>query len=246
MSSTYDVIGVDYHLKRHSDPRLKTQIYRSIESGSAILNVGAGTGSYEDPRYPLVALEPSLRMIEQRPVNSAPAVRGAAETLPFRDKTFDVGLALLTVHHWADFERAALELKRVLRKKIVFLTWDPEVSPFWLVRDYFPEIFRKDQTLFPKMEDFRKFFPRCSIENVEIPDDCIDGFLGAHWKRPEEYLRPSTRQCISAFQRLQNFDRGLEALRCDLENDQWYERNRELMPLQSLDVGYRIVICEIF
>jgi ubiquinone/menaquinone biosynthesis C-methylase UbiE len=62
-----------------------------------------------------------------------------AEALPFATASFDVGMAILTVHHWADAGRGLAELRRVSHRQVV-MTWDPAVTAqFWLPRDYLPE-----------------------------------------------------------------------------------------------------------
>ena len=61
-------------------------------SGSTdLVNVGAGTGAYEPLDRAVVAVEPSMTMILQRPARAAPVVRATAERLPFKDGAFGGG-----------------------------------------------------------------------------------------------------------------------------------------------------------
>jgi SAM-dependent methyltransferase len=108
-----------------------------------VVNVGAGTGSYEPDGVLLLAVEPSSTMIAQQPAGAAPAVRATAERLPLRDGAVDVGLAVLTVHHWTDPAAGLAELVRVSRRQVV-LTWDAAgmARSCWLLADYLPEIGR--------------------------------------------------------------------------------------------------------
>jgi hypothetical protein len=79
-------------------------------------------------------------MVEQRPTGAAPAVRAMAEALPVGDDGTDAVMALLTVHLWATLEKGLAELRRVARRRIVIMTWDPEITAqFWLLREYLPE-----------------------------------------------------------------------------------------------------------
>src|SRR5207249_11947418 len=78
-------------------------------------------GSYEPSDRSVIAVEPSMTMIRQRPVGSAPAVQASATHLPFRSATFEASLAILTVHHWPDRARGLGELARVARDRIVIL-----------------------------------------------------------------------------------------------------------------------------
>ena len=45
--SLYDSIGVGCSGQRRTDPRIGSQIHRALGSAATVLNVGAGTGSYE-------------------------------------------------------------------------------------------------------------------------------------------------------------------------------------------------------
>ena len=59
--------------------------------------------------------------------------------LPFRDGAFDASLAVLTIHHWPDWQRGIQELRRVASERVVIVTWDPAHSGFWLT-DYFLDV----------------------------------------------------------------------------------------------------------
>ncbi len=138
-----------------------------------VVNVGAGTGSYEPGGC--VALEPSRVMLEQRPTGAAPAVQGVAEQLPFRDGAFDAALAVLTTHHWSDVTRGLSELVRVSRRQVV-LTWDkPVCDGFWLTRDYLPQIAEREATL-PALDAVEACWPEAEVLVVPVPWDCMDGF----------------------------------------------------------------------
>ncbi|HEX6165360.1 MAG TPA: hypothetical protein VFZ30_01140, partial [Acidimicrobiales bacterium] len=92
----YDRIGRGYAAHRVADPRWQAAIAAAVGDAATVANVGAGAGSYEPARRTVVAVDPSSRMIGQRPAGAAPAVRGVAEALPMRDGAADVGLAVLT------------------------------------------------------------------------------------------------------------------------------------------------------
>src|SRR5258708_242639 len=88
MSTLYDNIGRTYSGRRQSDPRIASAIEAAVAGCDSVLNVGAGTGSYEPRSQMVVAVEPSRTMISQRPVGAAPVIQGCAEALPFRDRSF--------------------------------------------------------------------------------------------------------------------------------------------------------------
>src|SRR5262245_55852310 len=131
MSALYDTIGVHYSAGRRPDPRIAAAIHAHLQGAVSVLNVGAGAGSYEPTHLKVTAVEPSAAMIRQRPKGDAVVVQAAAEDLPFEDKSFDAGMAVLTVHHWSDVRKGLREIRRVTRGKIVILTFDPVVSNFW-------------------------------------------------------------------------------------------------------------------
>src|SRR5258708_38297949 len=111
MDAKYDSIGINYARLRKPDPRIASAIERALGAAEAVLNVGAGTGSYEPTDRQLTAVEPSLEMIRQRSPMAAKAIQASADDLPFEDNSFDASMAILTIHHWPDKE-AGLRKKR--------------------------------------------------------------------------------------------------------------------------------------
>src|SRR5688572_24395555 len=99
MVATYDRIGLSYARARRPDYRIAAQIIAALGDAKSVVNVGAGTGSYEPAGRAVVAVEPSLAMIAQRAAGSATAVQGVAELLPLRAASFDAAMATLTMHH---------------------------------------------------------------------------------------------------------------------------------------------------
>jgi len=236
----YDTIGRGYQRFRHEDPRIAGLILRELEGAWRIVNVGAGAGSYEPRDRALVAVEPSRVMIQQRR-SPAPVVRASASELPFPARSFDASLAVLTIHHWPELGRGLRELRRVTRGRVVILTHDPAAGRFWLC-DYFPEILDGNRWSLPSMDALCEHLGALRVIDVPVPHDCLDGFLGAYWRRPHEYLRPEVRSAISLFSELPNAESGLAALQADLESGAWEHRHRDLLEREHLDLGYRLVV----
>ncbi|MGH3074816.1 MAG: class I SAM-dependent methyltransferase, partial [Gaiellales bacterium] len=131
--AVYDRIGVTYAQTRRPDPRIDAAIRVALGGARSVVNVGAGSGSYEPPET-VMAVEPSEVMIAQRPAGLAPAVQATAEAIPLDDGAVDAALAVLTIHHWPDLARGFAEMRRVAGR-IVVLTWDPSMArSFWLSR----------------------------------------------------------------------------------------------------------------
>lgn len=237
----YDSIGRGYRQLRRPDPRIAAAILRALGPSGSVVNVGAGSGSYEPRDRPTVAVDPSLVMLRQRDAGAAPAVRGSASDLPFRDAAFDASLAILTVHHWPDPARGLAELRRAARRRTVLFTCDPDMTDFWLL-DYFPEIRELDRQSMPTLSELRRHLGRVTVIDVPVPHDCTDGFLGAYWRRPHAYLSDRVRSAISAFWKIPDARSGLERLREDLESGEWRRRYGPLLDRPALDLGYRLVV----
>ena len=240
MEALYDRIGRGYANIRKPDVRMAKAIWRALGNHRSVVNVGAGTGSYEPRDRHVVAVEPSMTMIAQRPAGSAPVVRASAVSLPFANDSFDAGLAILTVHHWPDRLRGLCELRRVSRHRVVVLTWDPASPGFWLT-DYFPEILDIDRPLFPAIGDFERALGPATVEVIPIRHDCTDGFLGAYWRRPDAYLDERVRGAISTFSKLSDPGPSLDRLRRDLESGDWQRKYGALTKKTELDLGYRLI-----
>jgi SAM-dependent methyltransferase len=242
MTQLYDEIGVGYGRYRRPDPRIAATIIHALGGAAPVVNVGAGTGSYEPTDRAVVAVEPSLAMIRQRRASGVPVVQASATHLPFRDAAFAAALAVLTVHHWPDRARGLAELARVTAHRVVIVTWDPAASGFWLVDEYFPEIWETDRPIFPSIEDFQQVLGNAECRPLLIPHDCTDGFLGAYWRRPYAYLDPGVRGAISTFAKIGDVGPALTRLRRDLDDGTWRRRHGDLLSQSELDLGYRLVI----
>ena len=222
-------------------------IVEALGGARMVLNVGAGTGSYEPVDRALVAIDPSGEMLAQRAPDAGPAVRAVAEKLPFGNYVFDAVMAVLTVHHWEDRLAGYRELCRVAPRRVV-LTYEPEVhNQLWIIQDYVPEIGELDRRR-PgfSVAEVAESMGAATIATVPIPWDCTDGFITAYWRRPKAFLDPRVRQSTSGFS-LINQDavtRGLTRLREDLASGAWRERYGYLTKLGEFDAGMRLVVSQ--
>ncbi len=102
----YDIAGKDYARFRQTDPRIAHYIYEALGDSQTILNMGAGTGSYEPEDRYVMAIEPSAVMRAQRiSRGKRPALNGTAAAIPFDDNSFDAAMAMVTLHHWPDMKK---------------------------------------------------------------------------------------------------------------------------------------------
>jgi SAM-dependent methyltransferase len=243
----YADLGISYAVRRQPDPRVAAQIGAALGDARTVVNVGAGTGSYEPADRSVLAVEPSAVMLSQRPPSAAPAIRAPAECLPLPDQAFDVAMAVLTVHHWTSAAAGLAELRRVASRQVV-MTWDPVVfSQFWLVRDYLPEIAERERELAclsVVQAELGAGGREVRVQVVPVPGDCSDGFLGAHWRRPQAYLQPEIRAAMSGIALLDQDAvlAGMRRLAEDLASGHWQQRHGELLARDELDLGYRLVL----
>jgi SAM-dependent methyltransferase len=233
-------------MTRRTDPRIAATINDALGDAGSVINVGAGAGSYE-PVLTIAAIEPSQVMIAQRPAGSAQVLRAVAEQLPLRDNCADAAMALLTVHHWSDVAAGVAEMRRVARRKLVFLTWDPRLlERFWL-SEYLPRAAKDDSAMAVPMGVLSRLIPDGQVRPVLIPHDCADGFGAAYWRRPEAYLDPIVRAGMSFFAKAddQELRSGLHRLAGDLASGRWHDRHADLLELDSFDVGYCLIVADL-
>ena len=238
----YETIGATYAVTRRTEPRIAAQIRAALEDARTVVNVGAGTGSYEPTDLRVFAVEPSAVMRSQRPPDAAPCVAATAEALPFGDRCFDAAMAVATIHHWPDPVAGLREMQRVARRVVVFTFSFEGLRQFWLTRDYLPELARLVGDL-PSLAEMAAAIG-ARIEPVMIPWDCTDGFPEAYWRRPESYLNEGLRRGMSIWARLgpDIERRAVNCLREDLASGRWAERNRDLVDLDTADLGLRLLI----
>ena len=242
---SYDTIGATYTVTRRTEPRIAARIWAALGDARTVLNVGAGTGSYEPPDRDVTGVEPSPVMRAQRPEGAAPCVAAVAESLPFEDQSFDAAMAFSTVHHWHDPIAGLREMRRVARRVVVF-TFDSSDTgwrhQFWLTRDYLPEV----ACLLvgrPSLTEQAGSIG-AGIEPVLIPWDCADGFFEAYWRRPEAYLDHHVRRGVSVWAGVgpELEQRAVRNLSADLVSGRWAERNGDLLSLDAAELGLRLLV----
>jgi len=242
----YDRHGVTYARHRRADPRIEAPIHAALGEARSVLNVGAGTGSYEPTDREVLAVEPSATMRAQRPPGAAPAIDARAEALPFAEDSFDAAMACITIHHWEPREAGLAELRRVARGPVVVLTFELDAMPPWQL-DFLAAAIELERPRFGRVEDVAAALGgRTRIEPVPIPADCADGFFEAFWNRPEALLNPDIRASQSIWELL---DDGVEEeivarLAAALSSGAWDAEHGHLRQQESFDGSLRLVISE--
>lgn len=245
---SYDEKNVNYSLYRKQDPFIAGLIFDALGDCKTVINVGAGTGSYEPVDRCVVAVEPSAKMRSLRKFPNVPAVNAYAEALPFDDKSFDAAMAILTVHHWQNIKKGLNELKRVARKKIIIMTFDPdEVHKFWLA-DYIPQMVTSDKARLPKIDFLVKSLGgKCEDNIVPIPANCTDGFNEAYYARPGKFLKNEVRRSQSFWDYMDKETelKAVEKLKEDIDSGKWNRKYGYLLKQEFYEGAIRLIICNI-
>jgi SAM-dependent methyltransferase len=247
-AATYDELGPGYSRVRRGDPRIAAKIDAALGAARTVLDVGAGTGSYEPADREVTAVEPSAEMIAQRPPGAAPVVQANAEDLPFGDDQFDAAMAVLTAHHWADLDAGLREMQRVARQRLVFVTFDHDaLKRLWIARDYFPEILALKRRPGATSAGLVAMLPEATSAPLPVPRDCTDLFFAALWARPEMFFDEEVVRPMWVWQSIPEEARskGRDRLAADLQSGAWDERYGHLRKEPELDVGLRLLVARI-
>jgi SAM-dependent methyltransferase len=243
--ANYGAIGMSYSAYRQPDPRIFARIERALGLARSVLNVGAGSGSYEPHDRNVTAIEPSASMRAQRPQHLSVAIDAVAEDLPFPDESFDASMATFTVHQWADLDRGLAEMRRVTRGPALVLTCDPAlVQHFWL-NTYAPEVLATEASRYPPLERIVALLGGSVVElEVPIPLDCRDGFNEAYYGRPEQLLDERAQLACSAWSFVdeETRRRSVDKLRRDLVEGRWDEQYGHLRTQQEFDGSLRLLV----
>jgi SAM-dependent methyltransferase len=242
----YEQHGQTYARHRRPDPRIAARIHAALGDARTVVNVGAGTGSYEPQDRWVLAVEPSATMRAQRAADAAPAIAGSAESLPLDDDSVDAAMACVTIHHWDSARAGLAELRRVARGPVVVFTFELECLPEWQ-KEFLREGYEIELPRFPKLDDVAAALGgRTRIERIATPGDCVDGFFEAFWRRPEMLLDDSIRASQSMWPLLAPGieDRIVARLAEALESGAWDAEHGHLREQDSFDGALRLVISE--
>ena len=242
----YDTHGRTYARHRRTDPRIAARIHAALGDARTVVNVGAGTGSYEPEERWVLAVEPSATMRAQRGGTAAPAIAARAESLPFDDDAIDAAMACITIHHWEPPETGLAEMRRIARGPVVVFTFELDALPGWQ-QDYLAPGLEMERPRFPSIERVAAALGgHVRVERVATPGDCLDGFFEAFWRRPEALLDPGVRGCQSMWAWL---PAGVEEaivrrLADDLASGAWDAVHGHLRARDRYDGSLRLVISD--
>ena len=242
----YERRGLTYAQHRRPDPRIAARIHAALGDARTVLNVGAGTGSYEPHDRWVLAVEPSATMRAQRAPGAAPAIAARAEALPLDDGAVDAAMACVTIHHWEPPAAGLGELRRVARGPVVVFTFELDHLPPWQ-QEFLHEGLLLERPRFPAIEDVTAALGgHTRVERIPTPGDCQDGFFEAFWRRPEALLDPAVRGAQSIWALLQPGveERIVQRLATALGSGAWDAQHGHLRQRHEFPGALRIVISE--
>jgi ubiquinone/menaquinone biosynthesis C-methylase UbiE len=165
--------------------------------GMALLDVGAGTGSFATSfsdwfDIDVLAVEPSAAMRAQIPRTASIRVfAGDASALPLPDDSADAAWLSLVIHHVPDLDLAAQEIRRVLRPG----------APV-LIRQGFPDRYEPAGPLKPDGIELVRWFPETARTAATFPTlaETCRAFAAAGFRREAvEQVRDAPRAGLADF-----------------------------------------------
>jgi SAM-dependent methyltransferase len=242
----YERHGRHYARHRRSDPRIAARIHAALGDARTVVNVGAGTGSYEPHDRWVLPVEPSATMRAQRHRWAPPALDARAEALPLDDDAVDAAMACVTIHHWESPERGLAELRRVARGRVVVFTFDLDGLPPWQC-EHLAEGLAIERPRFPSVDAVAAALGgRTRIEVIPTPADCLDGFFEAYWNRPEALLDPDVRASQSMWELLAADveNRMVSRLAAALESGAWEAEHGHLREEKARAGALRLIVAD--
>ena len=147
--------------------------------GMTLVDIGAGTGQFSSALgdwfdIDVIAVEPSEAMRARIPRTPRIEPReGEATSLPLADESVDAAWMSLVIHHVADLEAAAREIRRVLRPGAPVLIrqgFTGRCAGIELVR-WFPETERTIDT-YPSVDDVCRAFATAGFRQDALEPVC--------------------------------------------------------------------------
>lgn len=231
----YDVIGSNYNETRKADPFITKKVleYLKPKKGGVYLDIGCGTGNYtiefQKVGFHFIGVDPSQKMIgKAKSIESNIDWRlGAVENLDLKQNSVDGVVAMLTIHHWEDLNKAFSEISRVLRsqaKLVIFTSTPKQMKEYWL-NHYFPKMLEASIKQMPSLEDVERAMNINGLkvlkkEKYNVLPNLQDKFLYSGKHNPELYFEEKIRQGISSFASLSNYkevQQGLIKLKQDVD-----------------------------
>ena len=212
----------EYGRHRRIHPEVLRQLLESGLFGPAtrVFDVGCGTGNYaaaltESTRCLVSGIDPSQRMLDSARASARweSLAQGNAESLPFRDDSFDVVMSTDVIHHVEDRDAYFREAVRVLRPggHVVTVTDSHETIPRRRpLSSYFPETVSIELQRYPPVPRLLEEMARAGFIEPRVVDVSRDYDL--------DDIEPYRDRAFSSLLLIEEeaFRRGISRLEADL------------------------------
>ena len=117
----YDAISQGYDELHGEEQLSKLAVIKSnleISKNARLLDVGCGTGISSGFNCFVAGIDSSMGLLKQNKNNKK--ILGTAESLPFKDNSFDYVISVTAIHNFKNIRKSIEEVKRVGKKDFVF------------------------------------------------------------------------------------------------------------------------------
>ena len=121
---------------------IKSNIETSKET--RILDIGCGNGISSEFDCFVVGLDNSIELLKQN--KSKLKILSNAETLPFKDNSFNYVISVTSIHNFKNLKQSIKEIKRVATKKLIFSVLKKS-KKFDLIMDIIKKNFKIDKII---------------------------------------------------------------------------------------------------
>lgn len=235
-NAIYNAIGKTYDLTRKADPIITQTILDLLkpQATGKYLDLACGSGNYtvalHEQNLDIDGIDISEEMLSKAKSKSELITwyHGNAESLPFKDKSYNGIICTLATHHISNIKAVFSEVYRILtpNSKFVILTATPEqMRNYWLC-EYFPIMIEDGQSKMKSFEELELILNDSGFSNIEklpffVTNELQDLFLQSGKYRPAIYLDKHVRSGISSFHVSTNEDEirsGLQKLKNDIDS----------------------------
>lgn len=143
----YDKIAQGYnelHLKEQLNKLSIIKNNIKINKATKILDVGCGSGVSSKFGCFVIGLDPSIGLLKQNKNNKK--LLGIAESLPFKNDSFDYVISVTSVHNFKNIKKSIDEIRRVGKGNFVFSVLKKS-GKFGLIKDLIQKSFRVDEVI---------------------------------------------------------------------------------------------------